>query len=100
MFSAGAGVSPAPPSAARTVSRSGAQPTPGGSVMGTPHSLAFGGGSQGGPLNTGRRSSAGLTPRADLGFYGGYIGFQHLQNSGGRRSSLAPSVRIQTHLQL
>jgi hypothetical protein len=68
--------------------------------MGTPHSLAFGGGSQGGALNTGRRSSAGLTPRADLGFYGGYIGFQHLQNSGGRRSSLAPSVRIQTQLQL
>jgi hypothetical protein len=92
---AGPGVSPAPPSAGRTVSRSGAQPTPGGSVMGTPHSLAFGGGSQGGHTGSQhRRQSAGLTPRADLGFYGGYIGFQHLQNSGGRRSSLAPSVRI------
>ena len=91
-MSAGPGVSPAPYSAARTNSRSGTQPTPGGSVLGTPHSLAFGGSQQGAP-NTGRRASGGLTPRVDLGFYNGYIGFHHLQNSGGRRTSLAPSVR-------
>jgi hypothetical protein len=90
-YFAGAGGSPALPSAARSASRSGAFPTPGGSFMGTPHALAFGGGSQGAP-NTGRRSSAGLTPRVDLGFYGNYIGFQHYPNSTGRRSSLAPSV--------
>jgi hypothetical protein len=90
---AGPGATPAPPSAARTGSRTGFNPTPGGSVMGTP---AFAAGSQqpaGSAPGTGRRSSAGLTPRVDLGFYAGYLGFHQNLNSAGRRSSLAPSVR-------
>lgn len=61
--------------------------------MNTPATLALGGvGSQGAPGTGGRRSTAGLTPRTDLGFYG-YLGFGQHPPSGNRRTSLALSVR-------
>jgi len=59
--------------------------------MGTPATVGFGLGSQQGAPGTGRRSSAGPTPRVDLGFYG-YLGFQQHPNSAARRASLALSV--------
>ncbi|PSC67965.1 DNA replication licensing factor MCM4 [Micractinium conductrix] len=98
--SAGPAASPAPPSAARTASRSQReQPTPGGSVMQTPGSVMRGVSLQGGVPGTGLRGlafSSQPTPaslrRPDLG--GHYVGFRLPPNSAGRRTSLAPSDSV------